>query len=146
MSKGSRNILELYDLNENYLVIEITESVMQDVEYANKIIKDLHDIGVRVAIDDFGTGYSSLSVLNNVFIDTVKIDKSFIDHVYSKKNTASLVKTIIQMSKSMNFNTVAEGIESIEQSAFLKENNCEYGQGYYYSRPITPEARHEDRI
>jgi len=137
--KRVQNVLELYDLSENYLVIEITESVMQDVEYANKIIKDLHDIGVKVAIDDFGTGYSSLSVLNNVFIDTVKIDKSFIDHVISKKNTASLVKTIIQMSKSMNFNTVAEGIESIEQSAFLKENNCEYGQGYYYSKPITPE-------
>ncbi|GEK89332.1 diguanylate cyclase (GGDEF) domain-containing protein [Alkalibacterium putridalgicola] len=137
--KRVQNVLELYEMEERYLVVEITESVMQNVDYANKIIKELHDIGVSVAIDDFGTGYSSLSVLNNMFIDTVKIDKSFIDHVVTRKNTASLVKTIIQMSKSMNFNTVAEGIESIEQSLFLKENNCEFGQGYYFSKPIRPE-------
>ncbi|SFC41117.1 diguanylate cyclase (GGDEF) domain-containing protein [Alkalibacterium subtropicum] len=137
--KRIQNVLELYELDEHYLIVEITESVMQNVDYANKIIKELHDIGVSVAIDDFGTGYSSLSVLNNMFIDTVKIDKSFIDHVISKPNTASLVKTIIQMSKSMNFKTVAEGIESIEQSLFLKENNCEFGQGYYFSKPIKPE-------
>ncbi|WP_423189166.1 putative bifunctional diguanylate cyclase/phosphodiesterase [Alkalibacterium sp. f15] len=132
-----QNVLDLYDLRKHYLIVEITESVMQNVDYANRIIKELHDIGVGVAIDDFGTGYSSLSVLNNMFIDTVKIDKSFIDHVVSKKNTASLVKTIIQMSKSMNFKTVAEGIESIEQSLFLKENDCEYGQGYFFSKPIS---------
>ncbi|OJF90898.1 bifunctional diguanylate cyclase/phosphodiesterase [Alkalibacterium sp. 20] len=135
--KRIQNVLDLYNLKEKYLIVEITESVMQNGDYANRIIKELHDIGVSVAIDDFGTGYSSLSVLNNMFIDTVKIDKSFIDHVVTKDNTASLVKTIIQMSKSMNFNTVAEGIESIEQSLFLKENDCEFGQGYYFSKPIS---------
>lgn len=137
--KRVQNVLELYELKEQYLNIEITESIMKNVDYANKIIKDLHDIGVSVAIDDFGTGYSSLSVLNNMFIDTVKIDKAFIDHVLSRKNTASLVKTIIEMSKSMNFKTVAEGIETIEQSFFLEENNCEYGQGYLFSKPIHPD-------
>ncbi|GAB2491353.1 hypothetical protein GCM10008929_14380 [Alkalibacterium psychrotolerans] len=132
-----RNVLELYEVDAKLFIIEITESVMQDVEQANRVIKELHKIGVNVAIDDFGTGYSSLSVLNNVFIDIVKIDKSFIDHILNKENTASLVRTMIQMGKSLDFRIVAEGIESKEQSNFLKENDCEYGQGYFYSRPVS---------
>ncbi|MCC5895793.1 MAG: bifunctional diguanylate cyclase/phosphodiesterase [Alkalibacterium sp.] len=133
-----KNVLELYDVDASQFIVEITESIMQNVEHANRVIKDLHKIGVSVAIDDFGTGYSSLSVLNNVFIDIVKIDKSFIDHVISKENTASLVKTMIQMGKSLNFKIIAEGIESLEQSDFLRENLCEYGQGYFYSKPVSP--------
>ncbi|GAA0361974.1 hypothetical protein GCM10008932_13240 [Alkalibacterium iburiense] len=137
--KRVQNVVELYDLDPNYLIIEITETVMKNEEHANRIIRELHDYGVRVAIDDFGTGYSSLSVLNNMFVDMVKIDKSFIEHIVSKANTASLVKTMIQMGKSLNFSIVAEGIESKEQSIFLKDNHCQFGQGYYYSRPVTPE-------
>ena len=133
-----KNVLELYEVDARSFIVEITESVMQDVEHANRVIKDLHLIGVNVAIDDFGTGYSSLSVLNNVFIDIVKIDKSFIDHVVSKENTASLVKTMIQMGKSLDFKIIAEGIENIEQTNFLKENECEYGQGYFFSKPVAP--------
>lgn len=137
--KRVQKTIELHELDPSYLIIEITESVMKEEEYANKVIKDLHDYGISVAIDDFGTGYSSLSVLNNVFVDMVKIDKSFIDHIVSKSNTASLVKTMIQMGKSLNFKVVAEGIESKEQSLFLRENDCEFGQGYFYSRPVSPE-------
>lgn len=134
-----KNVLDLYEVDPEFFIIEITESVMQNVEQANRVIKDLHNIGVNVAIDDFGTGYSSLSVLNNVFIDIVKIDKSFIDNIFNKENTASLVQTMIQMGKSLNFKIVAEGIESREQSNFLKDNHCEFGQGYFYSRPISPD-------
>ncbi|MCC5890398.1 MAG: bifunctional diguanylate cyclase/phosphodiesterase [Alkalibacterium sp.] len=134
-----KNVLDLYEVDAEQFIIEITESVMQNVEQANRVIKELHKIGVNVAIDDFGTGYSSLSVLNNVFIDIVKIDKSFIDHILNKENTASLVRTMIQMGKSLDFRIVAEGIESKEQSNFLKENDCEYGQGYFYSRPVSPD-------
>lgn len=133
-----KNVLELFEVDANQFIVEITESIMQNVEQANRVINELHKIGINVAIDDFGTGYSSLSVLNNVFVDIVKIDKSFIDHVISKENTASLVKTMIQMGKSLNFKIIAEGIESLEQSNFLKENACEYGQGYYYSKPVLP--------
>lgn len=134
-----KNVLELYEVNPEHFIIEITESVMQNVDQSNRVIKDLHKLGVNVAIDDFGTGYSSLSVLNNVFIDIVKIDKSFIDHILNKENTASLVRTMIQMGKSLDFRIVAEGIESKEQSNFLKENNCEFGQGYFYSKPVLPD-------
>ncbi|PRY83226.1 putative bifunctional diguanylate cyclase/phosphodiesterase [Alkalibacterium olivapovliticus] len=133
-----KNVLELYEVDASQFIVEITESIMQNVEQANGVIRELHSIGINVAIDDFGTGYSSLSVLNNVLIDIVKIDKSFIDHVVSKENTAALVKTMIQMGKSLNFKIIAEGIESLEQSNFLKENACEYGQGYYYSKPVLP--------
>ncbi|MEC6747137.1 EAL domain-containing protein [Marinilactibacillus sp. XAAS-LB27] len=134
-----RQTLLHHDLDPNYLVVEITESVMQDVEHSNKVIKELHDLGVKVAIDDFGTGYSSLSVLNNVFIDIVKIDKSFIDGIMTTVSTASLVKTMIQMGKSLKFHIVAEGIESEDQAEFLKENDCSYGQGYLFSKPLHPE-------
>lgn len=128
-----------HDLDPKYLIIEVTESVMQNVEHSNRVIKELHDLGVKIAIDDFGTGYSSLSVLNNVFIDIVKIDKSFIDGILTKENTASLVKTIIQMGKSLNFHIVAEGIETEEQAEFLKVNECSFGQGYLFSKPLLPE-------
>lgn len=128
-----------HDLDPKYLIIEVTESVMQNVEHSNRVIKELHDLGVKIAIDDFGTGYSSLSVLNNVFIDIVKIDKSFIDGILTKENTASLVKTIIQMGKSLNFHIVAEGIETEEQAEFLKINECSFGQGYLFSKPLLPE-------
>lgn len=133
-----KQTLPHHDLDPKYLIIEVTESVMQNVEHSNRVIKELHDLGVKIAIDDFGTGYSSLSVLNNVFIDIVKIDKSFIDGILIKENTASLVKTIIQMGKSLNFHIVAEGIETEEQAEFLKINECSFGQGYLFSRPLLP--------
>lgn len=134
-----KHVLEKFSLEPKYLIIEITESVMKNVEESSKVIKELHVLGVSVAIDDFGTGYSSLSVLNNVFIDIVKIDKSFIDDVGTKENTASLVKTIIQMGKSLDFKIVAEGIENDCQRSFLSVHDCEFGQGYYYSKPILEE-------
>ena len=74
-----------------------------------------------------------------MFIDMVKIDKSFIDHIIKNEKTAALVRTMIQMGKSLNFKVVAEGIETSEQSDFLKENACEYGQGYYFSKPLAPQ-------
>ncbi|WP_080146581.1 putative bifunctional diguanylate cyclase/phosphodiesterase [Marinilactibacillus piezotolerans] len=134
-----RQTLLHHNMEAKYFIIEITESVMQNAEQSNRVIKELHDLGVQVAIDDFGTGYSSLSVLNNVFIDIVKIDKSFIDGIMTKVNTASLVKTMIQMGKSLKFHIVAEGIETEGQAEFLKENDCSYGQGYLFSKPLRPE-------
>lgn len=134
-----KQALNYHGLDPSYLILEITESVMQNIKHSSRVIEELHHLGVRVAIDDFGTGYSSLSLLNNVLIDFVKIDKSFIDDVINVKNTASLVKTMIQMGKNMNFGIVAEGIETEDQVAFLKENCCAYGQGYYYAKPLKPE-------
>ena len=118
----------------------ITESVVQNIERSSKIIRELKKLGVEISIDDFGTGYSSLSVLNKLPIDVVKIDKSFIQDISTDPNTASLVKTIIDISRNFKFDLVAEGIETEEQVIFLIENGCLHGQGYFFSRPIKAEA------
>lgn len=132
--------LEKYDLEPEYLMVEITESVTRDHNYAEEIIRNLHLHGIKVAIDDFGTGYSSLGLLNNMYIDMIKIDRSFIFDVPKNSKNVSLVKTMIQMGENLKFDILAEGIETLEQSKFLIENKCKFGQGFYFSKPITSEA------
>jgi diguanylate cyclase (GGDEF)-like protein/PAS domain S-box-containing protein len=127
-------ILEETKLPPNYLVLEITESVLQDIEESKCIIERLGEIGVKVAVDDFGTGYSSLTVLNRLPIHYLKIDKSFIDDLNT--NGKSLVKTIIEMGRNLKFELIAEGIENQKQLDYLKQNGCQYGQGYYFSKPM----------
>lgn len=133
---GICEILEKEGLEANHLILEITESVMQNIDLSIDITHTLHKYGIQIAIDDFGTGYSSLSVLNKLAIDYVKIDKAFIDEVPIKEKTSSLVRTMIQMGENLGFMIIAEGIETEEQAHFLKENNCEYGQGYLFSKPV----------
>ncbi len=126
-------------LPPKYLELEITESVMQKINQSFAIISKLKNIGIKVSIDDFGTGYSSLSVLSSLPIDVIKIDKSFIQKMMTNANTASLVKTIIEMGSNLNFGLIAEGIETEEQANFLILNGCQIGQGYLYSPPVTKE-------
>jgi diguanylate cyclase (GGDEF)-like protein len=126
-------------LSSEYLGLEITESVMQDINHSSDIIHELKKIGVNISIDDFGTGYSSLSVLNNLPIDILKIDKSFVDEITTKASAASLIKMIIKMGEVFNFDLVAEGIENEQQAEFLRKSGCRYGQGYLYSRPLPAE-------
>lgn len=133
-----KNTLRRFQLSPQLLELEITESLMQNIEKSSWIINELSDIGVRISIDDFGTGYSSLSVLSNLKIHHVKIDKSFINGIKTNKNNASLVKTMIEMGQNLNFDLIAEGIEEQNQEEFLIENGCQYGQGFYYSPPLAP--------
>ena len=130
--------IAIFDLNPADFIIEITESVMSNPDYARKVAEELHSHKIKVAIDDFGTGYSSLSLLNNMSIDILKIDRSFIQKVPGKQKTDSLVKSMIQMGKNLGFQVIAEGIETEEQQQFLVDNECPYGQGYLYSRPVLP--------
>jgi diguanylate cyclase (GGDEF)-like protein/PAS domain S-box-containing protein len=125
-------------LSPESLTLEITESVMQNMSKSSGIINELKKIGVEISIDDFGTGYSSLSVLSKLTIDVLKVDKSFINEVNANANTASLVKTIIEMGKNLNFRIIAEGIETKEQADFLIQNECYLGQGYLFSPPVPP--------
>ncbi|OLN21286.1 hypothetical protein BTO30_15790 [Domibacillus antri] len=134
-----KEILRKSRLAPQFLELEITESIMQNVKEVLPIIKKLKEIGVKISIDDFGTGYSSLSVLNQLPIDYLKIDQSFTKAVLSSPNTEAIVKTIIQMGHSMNFILIAEGIENKEQVDFLVQNYCQMGQGYLFSRPLTAE-------
>lgn len=127
------------DLPPDSLIIEITESVMQKFNKIEPILQKLKKLGFQIAIDDFGTGYSSLSVLNKLAIDYLKIDRSFVRGMVTNTNTASLVKTIIEMGRNLSFELIAEGIESLQQVEFLLQNNCYFGQGYFYSPPVSPE-------
>lgn len=123
-------------LDGNHLELEITESIMQNLENSRIILNKLKDLGVLLSIDDFGTGYSSLSYLKHLPIDKIKIDKSFVDDIIYHSNQGIMVKTIIDMGLNLNFAVIAEGIETNEQLDFLKENECKIGQGYLFSKPI----------
>jgi len=132
-----RKILASTGLKPEYLHIEITESTMQNFEETREIIESLKRIGVKISVDDFGTGYSSLHVLNQLPIDILKIDRAFVQHVADDDGAACLVKTIIDMGRSLGFELVAEGIEEKEQISFLVHHNCLIGQGFYFSKPIS---------
>jgi len=119
------------------LVLEITEGVMlSDINKGISWIQDLRNEGFRLYMDDFGTGYSSLSYLKRFPINVVKIDKSFIRDMNEETNDRVLVQAICAMSKALGLQVVAEGIENEGQMIFLKEIGCDYGQGYYFSKPV----------
>lgn len=133
-----KEILSEYKFKPDRLELEITESIMQDFEISTKVLNKLKKVGVMISMDDFGTGYSSLSNLRHLPIDSIKIDKSFVDDIMEDSNQVSIVKAIIDMSQNMNFITIAEGIEMENQMLFLKRNGCQIGQGYHFSRPLPP--------
>lgn len=133
------NTLRYHDIDPKYLTIEITETVMQNTKHAASVFDRFQEMGIHISIDDFGTGYSSLSNLNNMQVDFLKIDKSFIDPVPMCEQSGNLVRTIIQMGQTLGFKLVAEGIETEEQADYLKQNGCDYGQGYLYAKPLPPE-------
>ncbi|MGY4691645.1 EAL domain-containing protein [Salibacterium sp. K-3] len=132
-------ILEETGLPPNYLELEITESTVQDPEYSVPLMNDIRDMDVNISLDDFGTGYSSLSYLKDFPLNTLKIDKTFIDHVESPREKA-IVDAIIHMAHQLEFNVIAEGIENGVQLEMLSRNHCEEYQGYYYSPPLSPTA------
>ncbi len=131
-----KNIISSHKLNPKLLHIEITENtLMENIRVNIDKMKELKEIGVKLSIDDFGTGYSSLSYLKQFSIDYLKIDKSFIQEIPNEKDIA-IVKSIISLAHSMNLKIIAEGIENKEQVEILSNLNCDYLQGYYYSKPI----------
>lgn len=134
-----KKVLEDSELDPKYLEIEITESMMRNLEEVHVVFDRLKKIGVCIAIDDFGTGYSSLSVLGFLPIHYLKIDRSFVRDMMHKPKINSIVKTIIDMGKNLNLQIIAEGIEEESQLELLKEYGCNTGQGYYFSKPLCPE-------
>jgi diguanylate cyclase (GGDEF)-like protein/PAS domain S-box-containing protein len=124
-------------LDANYLELELTESlIMQDAEQAIATMKQLQVLGVHLSIDDFGTGYSSLSALKLFPVGRLKIDKSFIEDLPDDENDKAVAGAIISLGRSLNLRVIAEGVETKEQVAFLRENNCDEMQGYYFSKPV----------
>lgn len=130
-------VLEEVGLEPRYLELEITESVFIDsYEVIRRNMEDLKALGVKIALDDFGKGYSSLSYLKQLPIDTLKIDKSFVDDIH-REIDKSLVENIILIGHKMNLNVIAEGVELENQARYLKEFQCDKIQGYLYSRPVS---------
>jgi EAL domain-containing protein (putative c-di-GMP-specific phosphodiesterase class I) len=129
--------LQVYKIEPCRLKLEITESLlMRNPEKAAQTLHDLRALGVRLSMDDFGTGFSSLSVLHRFPLDTLKVDRSFVQAVTERGDNLTMVKTIIALAHEMNMDVVAEGIEAEYQGRFLKELGCEYGQGYLYAKPL----------
>ncbi|MDQ1521364.1 MAG: hypothetical protein QOI55_2437 [Actinomycetota bacterium] len=119
------------------LVLEITEtSVMSDAEYAMRVLHRLSSMGLTLAIDDFGTGYSSLSYLKSLPVDEVKIDKSFVLNMQDDENDAVIVRSIIDLARNLRLRVVAEGVETADAWAALRNMDCDIAQGYFISRPL----------
>jgi EAL domain-containing protein (putative c-di-GMP-specific phosphodiesterase class I) len=116
--------------------------LMTDTEENLAQLVRLKALGVTLAIDDFGTGYSSLAYLRRFPVDTLKIDRSFVERLGEQTDDAALANTIVQLGQSLGMSTVAEGIEEYGQLAALRDMGCTYAQGYYFSRPVpADEAR-----
>jgi diguanylate cyclase (GGDEF)-like protein len=127
--------------NPRHLKLEITETIaMGDVATTIDVLLRLRALHLRLSIDDFGTGYSSLSYLHRFPVNTLKVDRSFVSRMSETDEDAAIVQTIIILSHRLGMDVVAEGVETAEQSATLRSLNCEYGQGYFFSRPLDSQA------
>lgn len=131
------SIIRKYDVNPNDIELEITESVLIDnfIEMTEKL-HVLREYGLKISLDDFGTGYSSLSYLKGLPIDTLKIDKSFVDTMLTDKNARIIMDSIVYMVKKLGFETIAEGVETQEQFDYLKSIECDCIQGYLLGKPL----------
>jgi diguanylate cyclase (GGDEF)-like protein/PAS domain S-box-containing protein len=128
-------------LDPQSLVLEITETaIMEQLDAAIMILTALRRLGVRLALDDFGTGYSSLSYLQRLPVDILKIDRSFVAGVARSIEDSALARGILTLANTLGLETVAEGIETAEQLAALRELGCQLGQGYFFARPLGPAA------
>lgn len=133
-------MIETTGIPPEKVVIEVTESLLvQNSDMVLTALQSLHDLGVRLALDDFGTGYASLSYLKKYPFDILKIDKSFTREIGHSKNDEVLISAIINMAKSLGQKVIAEGIETQLQIDFLRERECELGQGFVFSQPVTSE-------
>jgi len=128
-------------LKPSALEIEITESMlMSDVPNVVAALEELHDYGINISMDDFGTGYSSLSYLKRFPIDTIKIDRSFVNDIDTSPDDAEIIHTIINMGQTLNRKIIAEGVETEAQLDILKNYNCDEIQGYFFSKPLEPDT------
>jgi len=131
--------LESTDALPEWLTLEITESaVMADPEHAKETLRRLRRIGVRISIDDFGTGYSSLAYLRDLPVNEVKIDRTFVTKMDSRKQDACIVRSIIDLGHNLGPEVVAEGVEDQTAAERLAALGCDHAQGFHFARPLPP--------
>ena len=134
---GVAQILEETGIDAYYLELELTESIlMHEAESSATVLEALKAMGVRLAIDDFGTGYSSLSYLKRFPIDTLKIDQSFVQDIVNDADDAAIVSAVIGMARNLKQRVIAEGVETYAQLSFLRNQQCDEGQGFQFSHPL----------
>lgn len=138
LAANIESAIRRYDLDGELLELEVTESlVIEDPARAVKVLSALQAIGVQIAVDDFGTGYSSLAQLKRFPVNSLKIDRSFVQDIPGEPNDAAIVKAIIAMGHALNLKVIAEGVETPEQLGFLQRHDCDAIQGYYLSPPLS---------
>jgi len=136
-----REVTAAEGIRPGFLTVEITESMLiERLDAARSALDALNDLGVRLSLDDFGTGYSSLSYLANLNFDDVKIDRLLIERIVTSQKAAALAAAIIHMGHALGQQVIAEGVETVEQAARLRELDCDIAQGYYFAKPMEPEA------
>jgi EAL domain-containing protein (putative c-di-GMP-specific phosphodiesterase class I) len=137
LSEILMDLVRKYDIAPKYLELEITENLfMEDVEELFSEMAALKKLGFNIMMDDFGSGYSSLNMLRNAPVDTLKIDRFFLDEIMSTDRGKIIVEASVRMAKQLGLAVIAEGVETQEQLDFLSSINCDIVQGYYYSRPV----------
>jgi EAL domain-containing protein (putative c-di-GMP-specific phosphodiesterase class I) len=133
--------LASHGLPPRLLTVEITEDlVLSEVDLVTTVLRRLRAHGIRVAIDDFGSGYSALSYLRDLQIDEIKLDRHFIASVTADRRAAAVVRAVIELAHDLGITVVAEGVEDAETAAWLREHNCDFGQGYHFGRPVDATA------
>lgn len=135
-----KTVLDSTGLAPDRLVLEITETALRDDESTAVLLRELHDVGVRLSIDDFGTGYSSLARLRTSSVDYVKLDRSFVAEIDGTGNQVPMVEAIVAMARGLGLRTIGEGIETPEQFAYLARLHCDESQGNLMSSPVPPEG------
>ncbi|GEM_PF-3167884 len=132
--------LSKYALESKQILLEITEtSFIKDLSAAIEQLNELKKQGFKIALDDFGTGYSSLAYLEQLPVDLLKIDRAFVQKISKGANSVPVINAIVSVAKEMNFELVAEGVEEPHQLAYLQDVGCDYYQGYYHSKPLSPD-------
>lgn len=127
-------------LAPQYLELEVTESLLNDHVLIKDTLTALQQRGISLSVDDFGTGYSSIHYLKSLPVQVLKIDRTFVQETPCSERDNSLLRSIIQLGKSLGMTVLAEGVETKAQFEFLQQNGCDQIQGYYYSRPLNAEA------
>ncbi|HHY73769.1 MAG TPA: EAL domain-containing protein [Bacillus bacterium] len=139
LSDTVQEILQETGLLPQYLELEITESMMMNIDHTKKTLDALKHLGIEISIDDFGTGYSSLAYLKHLPVDRLKIDQSFVRDIVNKDSDMTIISTIISMARFLNLEVIAEGVETVIQKEMLQNEQCMQIQGYLISKPLPPD-------